>query len=72
MSYKKSFFYKFKSKISENSEFFTNKITHTHTHTHTHIKLNNNKKVTLKNSMNEMKKAIETISDRVDQMEERN
>ena len=41
-------------------------------HTHTHIKLNNNKKVTLKNSMNEMKKAIENISDRVDQMEERN
>ena len=32
MSYKKSFFYKFKSKISENSEFFTNKITHTHTY----------------------------------------
>lgn len=66
MSYKKRFFYKFKSKISENSEFFTNKITHTHT------KLNNNKKVTLKNSMNEMKNAIENISDRVDQMEERN
>ena len=39
-------------------------------YTHTHIKLNK-KKVTLKNSMNEMKNAIENISDRADQMEER-
>lgn len=66
------FSHKFKSKISENSEFFPTKL-YTHTRTHIHIILNNNhKKVTLNNSMNEMKNAIENISDRVDQLKERN
>ena len=34
MSYKKRLFHKLKSKISENSEFFTNKIKILYTYTH--------------------------------------
>lgn len=52
------------------SEFFTNKIKTLYVHTHK-IEPPPQKKGNTEDSMNEMKNAIENISDRADQMEQR-